>query len=102
VAATLRSCRPEPISVGPVETRRRKRCPSGAGQHDEPFGQRLTALMIRNGGRLVRDGRSWRITRTQFNYFRGGIDRATWRCTEFTLPNKSGESQVSSVGHPTG
>ncbi len=64
------------VSVGPVETWKSEKVSIWhAGTHDNPFGQRLTALMI-----------SKRITDTsvpmslladhpnvQFNYFRGGI-----------------------------
>ena len=46
-AATSRWCRRRPISVGPVETWKAEKVSIWhAGMHDNPFGQRLTALMI--------------------------------------------------------
>ncbi len=64
------------VSVGPVETWRAEKVSIWhAGQHDNPFGQRLTALMI---SKHLPDS-SVPISlladhpNVQFNYFRGGI-----------------------------
>lgn len=64
------------ITVGPVETWRAEKVSIWqAGRHDNPFGQRLTALMISKGiadpavpMSLLADHPN-----VQFNYFRGGI-----------------------------
>ena len=72
------------ISVGPVETWKAEKVSIWhAGMHDNPFGQRLTALMISKGGRqsvpmsLLADHPN-----VQFNYYRGGMGFATSRCIE--------------------
>ena len=64
------------ITVGPAETWQAKKVSIWqAGTHDNPFGQRLTALMISKGiadaavpMSLLADH-----PRVQFNYFRGGL-----------------------------
>jgi glucosamine-6-phosphate deaminase len=64
------------ISVGPVETWQAEKVSIWhAGQHDNPFGQRLTAMMI---GRKIPDSSVPMSLladhpNVQFNYFRGGI-----------------------------
>ena len=64
------------ISVGPVETWKAERVSIWhAGTHDNPFGQRLTALMISK--RIVDTSVPMSLLadhpNVQFNYFRGGI-----------------------------
>jgi glucosamine-6-phosphate deaminase len=64
------------ISVGPVETWRAEKVSIWhAGMHDNPFGQRLTALMISK--RLVDTSVPMSLLadhpNVQFNYFRGGL-----------------------------
>jgi glucosamine-6-phosphate deaminase len=64
------------ISVGPAETWQAEKVSIWhAGAHDNPFGQRLTALMIAKGipdssvpMSLLADHPN-----VQFNYYRGGI-----------------------------
>lgn len=65
------------LTVGPVETWKAEKVSIWhAGKHDNPFGQRLTALMISKGiadtcvpMSLLADHPN-----VQFNYFRGGLD----------------------------
>ena len=64
------------ITVGPVETWQAEKVSIWhAGQHDNPFGQRLTALMISK--RIVDTSVPMSLLaehpHVQFNYFRGGI-----------------------------
>lgn len=64
------------ISVGPVETWRAEKVSIWhAGNHDNPFGQRLTAFMISKG--LADTSVPMSVLaehpNVQFNYFRGGI-----------------------------
>ncbi len=64
------------ISVGPVETSNAEKVSIWhAGHHDNPFGQRLTALMISK--RIVDTSVPMSLLadhpNVQFNYFRGGI-----------------------------
>src|SRR5688572_2187224 len=64
------------ITVGPVETWKAERVSIWhAGQHDNPFGQRLTALMISK--RLVDTSVPMSLLadhpNVQFNYYRGGL-----------------------------
>ena len=64
------------ITVGPIETWRAEKVSIWhAGNHDNPFGQRLTAFMISKG--LVDTSVPMSILaehpNVQFNYFRGGI-----------------------------
>jgi len=64
------------ISVGPVETWKAEKVSIWhAGRHDNPFGQRLTALMISK--RMVDSSVPMSLLadhpNVQFNYFRGGI-----------------------------
>ncbi|HEU4939006.1 MAG TPA: hypothetical protein VFT39_21310 [Vicinamibacterales bacterium] len=64
------------ISVGPVETWKAEKVSIWhAGTHDNPFGQRLTALMISK--RIVDTSVPMSLLadhpNVQFNYFRGGI-----------------------------
>lgn len=64
------------VSVGPVETWRAERVSIWhAGQHDNPFGQRLTAFMIshRIADTAVPMSLLAEHSNVQFNYFRGGI-----------------------------
>ena len=64
------------ISVGPVETWKAEKVSIWhAGTHDNPFGQRLTALMISK--RIIDTSVPMSLLadhpNVQFNYFRGGI-----------------------------
>jgi glucosamine-6-phosphate deaminase len=64
------------ITVGPVETWKAEKVSIWhAGQHDNPFGQRLTALMISR--RIVDTSVPMSLLadhpNVQFNYFRGGL-----------------------------
>jgi glucosamine-6-phosphate deaminase len=64
------------ISVGPVETWKAEKVSIWhAGHHDNPFGQRLTALMISK--RVVDSSVPMSLLadhpNVQFNYYRGGI-----------------------------
>jgi glucosamine-6-phosphate deaminase len=64
------------ITVGPAETWKAEKVSIWhAGQHDNPFGQRLTALMIAK--RIVDSSVPMSLLadhpNVQFNYFRGGI-----------------------------
>lgn len=64
------------ITVGPVETWKAEKVSIWhAGRHDNPFGQRLTALMISR--RIVDTSVPMSLLaehhNVQFNYFRGGI-----------------------------
>jgi glucosamine-6-phosphate deaminase len=64
------------ITVGPVETWQAEKVSIWhAGQHDNPFGQRLTALMISK--RIVDTSVPMSMLadhpHVQFNYFRGGL-----------------------------
>ena len=64
------------ITVGPVETWKAEKVSIWhAGQHDNPFGQRLTALMISK--HIVDTAVPMSLLaehpNVQFNYFRGGI-----------------------------
>jgi glucosamine-6-phosphate deaminase len=64
------------VTVGPVETWKAERVSIWhAGQHDNPFGQRLTALMISK--QIVDTSVPMSLLaehpNVQFNYFRGGI-----------------------------
>ena len=64
------------ITVGPVETWQAEKVSIWhAGQHDNPFGQRLTALMISR--RIVDTSVPMSLLadhpNVQFNYFRGGL-----------------------------
>jgi len=64
------------ITVGPVETWKADKVSIWhAGQHDNPFGQRLTALMISKG--IVDTSVPMSLLadhpNVQFNYFRGGL-----------------------------
>jgi len=66
------------ISVGPVETWKAEKVSIWhAGTHDNPFGQRLTALMISR--RIVDTSVPMSLLadhpNVQFNYFRGGIGK---------------------------
>lgn len=64
------------ITVGPVETWKAEKVSIWhAGQHDNPFGQRLTALMIskRHVDTSVPMSLLADHPNVQFNYFRGGI-----------------------------
>ena len=64
------------ITVGPVETWQAEKVSIWhAGQHDNPFGQRLTALMISR--RIIDTSVPMSLLadhpHVQFNYFRGGL-----------------------------
>ena len=64
------------ISVGPAETWRADKVSIWhAGDHDNPFGQRLTALMISRG--IVDSSVPMSLLaghpNVQFNYYRGGL-----------------------------
>jgi glucosamine-6-phosphate deaminase len=64
------------VSVGPVETWRAEKVSIWhAGRHDNPFGQRLTALMIAQ--RIVDTSVPMSLLadhpNVQFNYYRGGL-----------------------------
>ena len=64
------------ITVGPVETWKADKVSIWhAGQHDNPFGQRLTALMISRG--IVDSSVPMSLLaehpNVQFNYYRGGL-----------------------------
>jgi glucosamine-6-phosphate deaminase len=64
------------ISVGPVETWKAEKVSIWhAGQHDNPFGQRLTALMISK--RIIDSSVPMSLLgdhpNVQFNYWRGGL-----------------------------
>jgi glucosamine-6-phosphate deaminase len=64
------------VTVGPVETWQAEKVSIWhAGQHDNPFGQRLTAYMISKG--IVDSSVPMSLLaehpNVQFNYFRGGI-----------------------------
>ena len=64
------------ITVGPVETWKAEKVSIWqAGQHDNPFGQRLTAFMISKG--IVDTSVPMSLLadhpNVQFNYFRGGL-----------------------------
>ena len=64
------------ITVGPAETWQAEKVSIWqAGTHDNPFGQRLTALMISKGIADAAVPMSLRADhpRVQFNYFRGGL-----------------------------
>jgi len=64
------------VSVGPVETWLAEKVSIWhAGQHDNPFGQRLTAYMISKGiaDSAVPMSLLAEHPNVQFNYFRGGI-----------------------------
>ncbi len=64
------------VTVGPVETWQAEKVSIWhAGQHDNPFGQRLTALMIskRISDTAVPMSLLADHPNVQFNYFRGGI-----------------------------
>jgi glucosamine-6-phosphate deaminase len=64
------------ITVGPVETWRAEKVSIWqAGAHDNPFGQRLTALMIAKGiaDPCVPMSLLAEHPNVQFNYFRGGL-----------------------------
>ena len=64
------------ITVGPVETWQAEKVSIWqAGTHDNPFGQRLTALMISKGIADVAVPMSLLADhpKVQFNYFRGGL-----------------------------
>lgn len=64
------------ITVGPVETWKAERVSIWqAGNHDSPFGQRLTALMISRGyvDTSVPMSLLARHPNVQFNYYRGGL-----------------------------
>src|SRR3954454_8084324 len=66
------------ITVGPVETWKAEKVSIWrAGQHDNPFGQRLTALMISK--HIVDTSVPMSLLaehpNVQFNYFRGGIGK---------------------------
>jgi glucosamine-6-phosphate deaminase len=64
------------VSVGPVETWRAELVSVWhAGQHDNPFGQRLTALMISRGiaDTSVPMSLLAEHPNVKFNYYRGGI-----------------------------
>jgi glucosamine-6-phosphate deaminase len=64
------------VSVGPAETWQAEKVSIWhAGQHDNPFGQRLTALMIskRLPDAAVPMSLLADHPNVQFNYFRGGI-----------------------------
>jgi glucosamine-6-phosphate deaminase len=68
------------ISVGPVETWRAEKVSIWhAGNHDNPFGQRLTALMISK--RLADSSVPMSLLadhpNVQFNFFRGGVGTCT-------------------------
>lgn len=68
------------ISVGPVETWKADKVSIWhAGNHDNPFGQRLTALMISR--RVVDTSVPMSLLadhpNVQFNYFRGGLGNCT-------------------------
>jgi len=73
------------LSVGPVETWKAEKVSIWqAGNHDNPFGQRLTAFMISQ--RLVDAAVPMSLLadhpNVHFNYYRRGLGRATWRCTD--------------------
>lgn len=64
------------ITVGPVETRKSEKVSIWqAGTHDNPFGQRLTALMI--GKKITDSSVPMSLLadhpNVQFNYYRGGL-----------------------------
>jgi len=64
------------LTVGPVETWKAEKVSIWhAGKHDNPFGQRLTALMISKGiaDTCVPMSLLAEHPNVQFNYFRGGI-----------------------------
>ena len=64
------------ITVGPVETWRAEKVSIWqAGNHDNPFGQRLTAYMIskRITDACVPMSLLGEHPNVQFNYFRGGL-----------------------------
>lgn len=64
------------VSVGPVETWKAEKVSIWhAGHHDNPFGQRLTALMISQGvaDAAVPMSLLARHPNVQFNYYRGGL-----------------------------
>lgn len=64
------------VSVGPVETWRAEKVSIWhAGNHDNPFGQRLTTLMIAKGiaDSAVPMSLLARHPNVQFNFYRGGI-----------------------------
>jgi glucosamine-6-phosphate deaminase len=64
------------VSVGPVETWKAEKVSIWhAGHHDNPFGQRLTTLMIGRGivDAAVPMSLLARHPNVQFNFFRGGI-----------------------------
>jgi glucosamine-6-phosphate deaminase len=66
------------ITVGPVETWKAEKVSIWqAGTHDNPFGQRLTALMI--GKKIMDSAVPMSLLadhpNVQFNYYRGGIGR---------------------------
>ena len=64
------------ITVGPVETWKADKVSIWhAGQHDNPFGQRLTALMISRGvvDTSVPMSMLAEHPNVQFNYFSGGL-----------------------------
>ncbi len=64
------------ITVGPVETWKAEKVSIWqAGQHDNPFGQRLTALMISKGiaDACVPMSLLAEHPNVQFNYYRGGL-----------------------------
>jgi glucosamine-6-phosphate deaminase len=68
------------ITVGPVETWKAEKVSIWhAGHHDNPFGQRLTALMISR--RIVDTAVPMSLLgdhpHVQFNYFRGGLGSCT-------------------------
>ena len=73
------------ISVGPVETWKAEKVSIWqAGTHDNPFGQRLTCLMIakRIADAAVPMSLLADHPNVQFNYYRKGSAPVTWRCTE--------------------
>jgi hypothetical protein len=53
-----------------------------AGKHDNPFGQRLTTLMIskRIADSAVPMSLLADHPNVQFNFYRGALERAMWRC----------------------
>ncbi len=68
------------VTVGPVETWQAEKVSIWhAGMHDNPFGQRLTCLMIAKG--LADSAVPMSLLadhpHVQFNYYRGGIGRCT-------------------------
>ena len=73
------------ITVGPVETWKAEKVSIWhAGTHDNPFGMRLTTLMIakRIPDASVPMSLLADHPDVQFNFFRGGIGSAKRRCTE--------------------